>query len=151
MHKHLALALLLAALAANAQACDEHPWYRLPPDTVEAEHLAPTLKEALPEAREQAIRLLKQRAFVPLSPDEAAKLTGEPAVNWVVHKTFLLRGLRYANEKSLYSVYFSYDGSVVVRYLVLGGSADGKPYAAPVVAVMPETPGEVYVTCGAPK
>ncbi len=153
MHKKLPLFLLLftALLAAlPAHACTDHPWYH---DTQSADELnalyanmlpPSAYREILPRTLLRAIRLLETRPYVALSPRQAERYTGVPAKNWPKGRTFLLRGLRYANNNSQYVVYAA-GGKVMVNFSEMGEVGD--PFEAPMVVVLPGAPSEVFVTC----
>ncbi len=150
--------LLIAALALSAQAlagralaapgapgpCGDHPWLRMPPAGVEAEHPAPLYLEVKPAARDQAAALLERRPGRRITPEQAAQFTGETAESWVPGLTYLLRGVRNPDTDSRYAVSFGADGTVVVHF---AARRPGKPYSAPMVAVLEQPPAALYVSC----
>ncbi len=145
----LPLLLALCALPAHAGGpgmapCGEHPWLKLPPPALDADQPAPLYLEVLPAARAQAVQLLEQRPVMRVTPEQAERLTGEPAESWVPGLTFLLRGVRNPDKDSRYAVTFAFGGEVIVHY---AGRNPGKPYSAPMVAVLEQPPAALYVTC----
>lgn len=145
----LPLLLALCALPAHAggpgmAACGEHPWLKLPPPALNADQPAPLYLEVTPAARAQAVQLLEQRPAMRVTPEQAEHLTGEPAESWVPGLTFLLRGVRNPDKDSRYAVTFATGGEVIVHY---AGRYPGKPYSAPMVAVLEQPPAALYVTC----
>ena len=138
--------LLFAALSLPAAACQDHPWYRPAPAGLEAEHVSVLYQEASPEMRKEAARLLEGKLVRAISPAQAAQLTGEDERSWVPGMTYLLRGVRYDNPESHYGVVYDEAGDVVV-YFGMKGKAEHGPYAAPMVAVLPQPPAALYVTC----
>lgn len=136
--------ILLCAVAAPARACDAHPWLTPLPAALDLQEMPPLSKEVSAARRDEAVQALAQRSFLPVTPEEAARLTGEDAESWVPGQTFLLRGVRNAETESRYAVNYSDDGTVVVHFAVRRGD---RLYAAPMVAVLPVTPAQVYVSC----
>ncbi len=142
--------LLLCALAAPAPAegmapCGDHPWLKLPPPQGNADRPAPLYMEVLPTMRDEATRRLEQRPAARITPEEAKRLTGEPAESWVPGLTFLMRGVRNADPDSRYAVTDSFDGEVIVHFA--SRRVVGKPYSAPMVVVLDQAPSALYVTC----
>jgi hypothetical protein len=142
--------LLLCALALPAQAdgiapCGEHAWLKLPPPALDAEHPAPLYMEVKPEVRDEATRMLETRPAARLTPEQAQRFTGEPSQSWVPGLTFLMRGVRNADQDSRYAVTYAFGGEVVVHFA--SRRALGKPYSAPMVVVLEQTPTALYVTC----
>lgn len=149
--RRVLLPLLLALIALPVHAapppigpCGEHPWLKLPPPNLEADRPAPLYLEVTPAARAEAVQLLTNRIIKRVTPEQAEHLTGEPAESWVPGLTFLLRGVRDPDKDSRYAVSFSFNGDVVVHY---AGRRPGKPYGAPMVAVLDQPPSALYVTC----
>jgi hypothetical protein len=142
------LFLIAAALPAQAQAapgaCGDHPWLRTPPANVEAEHPAPLYLEVQPGARDEAVKLLEQRAAMRITPEQAARFTGETAESWVPGLTYLLRRVRNPDTDSRYAISYGEDGAVVVHF---AARRPGKPYSAPMVAVLEQPPAALYVSC----
>lgn len=143
--------LLLALIASPAHAaqpgiapCGKHPWLKLPPPNLEADRPAPLYLEVTPGARAQAVQLLANRLIMRVTPRQAEQLTGESAESWVPGLTFLLRGVRNPDKDSRYAVSFAFGGEVVVHF---AGRHPGKPYSAPMVAVLEQPPAALYVTC----
>jgi hypothetical protein len=145
----LPLLLALYALSADAAGpgmapCGDHPWLKLPPPTLDAEEPAPLYLEVKPALRAQAVQLLEDRMVMRVTPEQAERYTGEPAESWVPGLTFLLRGVRNPDKDSRYAVSFAFGGEVIVHY---AGRRPGKPYSAPMVAVLEQPPAALYVTC----
>lgn len=130
--------------APGPAACGDHAWLRMPPEGVDAEHPAPLYLEVIPAARDEAAKLLEQRPAMRLSQEQAARLTGETAESWVPGLTFLLRGVRNPDPESRYAVSYTSSGEVIVHF---ASRHPGKPYSAPMVAVLDQPPSALYVTC----
>lgn len=145
----LPVLLALVALPAHGAQpgiapCGAHPWLKLPPPDLEADRPAPLYLEVTPRSRAQAVQLLAERLIKRITPEQAEHFTGEPAESWVPGLTFLLRGVRNPDKDSRYAVSFAFGGEVVVHY---AGRHPGKPYSAPMVAVLDQPPAALYVTC----
>ncbi len=140
----LALPAQAATPLPNPAACGDHAWLRMPPASLEAEHPAPLYLEVKPAARDEAVKLLEQRPAMRISPEQAAQFTGESADSWVPGLTFLLRGVRNADDQSRYAVSYGYGGEVVVHF---ASRRPGKPYSAPMVVVLDQPPSALYVSC----
>lgn len=138
-----------AGLKANKPTppCSALPWSHVPPASFDPDHYAALMEEVQPAQRAEAINALKAHLFIPVSPEKAAQLTGTEADSWIPGATFLLRGLRYPKGgDGRFAVIYDENGGLVVLYDRVGDT-ESKPYAAPVVVVLPQRPAAIYVTC----
>lgn len=128
-------------------SCSALPWAHEPPPGFDTDQFAGLVKEVEPKQRDEAVNALRDHLFVEVTPEKAAQLTGMSADTWSPGLTFLLRGMRYRkSDDSRYSVVYDETGAVAVIYIRVGDTRD-KPYESPVVAVLPQRPAALYVTC----
>ena len=120
------------------------PLGHAPPEPQTKQTKVEFVARVLDYAQEQAQRALRSSAFVELSRDEAARLTGADVPEPHGKHFFLLRGLAYSRPGNF--LVNEFEDAVTVTFAFLGNPSGGTVRTT-IVALLRAAPKTVYVTC----